>query len=144
MLGCLTNVVSENNHARKTHVLHLIIFLLSRVRRTFSRKFRNVENSGDYSVTTKSITIAVYPVYSPSCGKQFARFTKYVNYSPRCTGCHQNNFLYSAQYHRAQCTIHAFEVFRALCMPNHDDKYPTRPGFEPGTSRHKWRHSHKL
>ena len=43
--------------------------------------------------------------------------------------------LYSAQYHRQHCTLHAFEQFEALYMHNHDDKYPARPGFEPGTSR---------
>ena len=37
--------------------------------------------------------------------------------------------LYSAQYHRQHCTLHAFEQFGALCVHNHDDKYP---GFEPG------------
>ena len=39
--------------------------------------------------------------------------------------------IYSARY----CTLQAFEQFRALYMHNHDDKYPARPGFEPGTSR---------
>ena len=29
----------------------------------------------------------------------------------------------------------AFEQFGALYMQNHDDKYPARPGFEPGSSR---------
>ena len=43
--------------------------------------------------------------------------------------------LYSAQYHRQHCTLHAFEQFGALSMHNHDDKYPSRPGFEPGTPR---------
>ena len=43
--------------------------------------------------------------------------------------------LYSAQYHRQHCTLHAFEQFGALYMHNHDDKYPPRPGFEPGTPR---------
>ena len=43
--------------------------------------------------------------------------------------------LYSAQNHRQHCTLHAFEQFGALYMHNHDDKYPARPGFEPGTSR---------
>ena len=43
--------------------------------------------------------------------------------------------LYSAQYHRRHCTLHAFEQFGALYMHNHDDKYPSRPGFEPGTPR---------
>ena len=28
-----------------------------------------------------------------------------------------------------------FEQFGALYMHNHDDKYPARPGFEPGTFR---------
>ena len=43
--------------------------------------------------------------------------------------------LYSAQYHRQHCTLHTFEQFGALYMHNHDDKYPSRPGFEPGTRR---------
>ena len=43
--------------------------------------------------------------------------------------------LYSAQYHRQYCPLHSFEQFRALYIHNHDDKYPARPGFEPGTSR---------
>ena len=43
--------------------------------------------------------------------------------------------LYSAQYQRQHRTLHAFEQFGALYMHNHDDKYPSRPGFEPGTPR---------
>ena len=43
--------------------------------------------------------------------------------------------LYSAQYHRQQCTLHASEQFGPLYIHNHDDKYPARPGLEPGTSR---------
>ena len=43
--------------------------------------------------------------------------------------------LYSAKYHRQHCTLYSFEQFRALYMQNHDDKYPSRPGFEPGTPR---------
>ena len=43
--------------------------------------------------------------------------------------------LYSAQYHMQHCTFHAFEQFGALYMHNYDDKYPARPGFEPGTSK---------
>ena len=43
--------------------------------------------------------------------------------------------LYSTQYHRQHCTHHAFVQFGALYMHNHDDKYPARPGFKPGTSR---------
>ena len=43
--------------------------------------------------------------------------------------------LYSAQYHRQHCTLQAFEQFGALYMQNHNDKYPARQGFEPGTSR---------
>ena len=31
--------------------------------------------------------------------------------------------LYSAQYHRRYCTLHAFGQFGALYMHNHDDKY---------------------
>ena len=43
--------------------------------------------------------------------------------------------LYSAQYHRQHCTLHAFEQFGALYIHSHDDKYPSRPGFEPGTPK---------
>ena len=43
--------------------------------------------------------------------------------------------LYSAQYHRQHCTLQAFEQLGELYMHNHDDKYPARQGFEPGTSR---------
>ena len=43
--------------------------------------------------------------------------------------------IYSARYHRQQCTLHVFEQFGALYMYNHDDKYPSRPEFEPGTPR---------
>ena len=43
--------------------------------------------------------------------------------------------LYSAQYHREPCTLNSFEQFGALYMHNHDDKYPSRPGFEPCTPR---------
>ena len=43
--------------------------------------------------------------------------------------------LYSAQYHRQHCTLHAFEQFGTLYMHNHYDKNPSRPGFEPGTPR---------
>ena len=32
-------------------------------------------------------------------------------------------------------TLHTFEQFGALYMHNHDDTYPVRPGFEPGTSK---------
>ena len=35
-----------------------------------------------------------------------------------------SKFLYSAQYHRQNCTLQAFEQFGALHMHNHDDKYP--------------------
>ena len=45
--------------------------------------------------------------------------------------------LYSTLYHRQHCTLHAFEQFGTLYMHNHDDKYPARSGFEPGTSRLK-------
>ena len=45
--------------------------------------------------------------------------------------------LYSAQYHRQHCTLHAFEQFGALHMHSQDDKYPSRPGFEPGTPSYK-------
>ena len=43
-------------------------------------------------------------------------------------------FFYSAQYHRQHYTFHVFEKFWALYMHSHDDKYPSQPGFEPGTS----------
>ena len=46
-----------------------------------------------------------------------------------------SSVLYSAQYHRQHCTLHAFEQFGALYMHNHDDKYPSRPGFKPGILR---------
>ena len=32
-------------------------------------------------------------------------------------------------------TAHSIEQFGALYMHNHDYKYPSRPGFEPGTHR---------
>ena len=58
-------------------------------------------------------------------------------------------FFYSAQYHRQHRTLHAFEQLGALCMlctmtnirpvyavyAVYDDKYPSRPRFEPGTPR---------
>ena len=47
----------------------------------------------------------------------------------------KGSLFYSAQYHRQHCTLQAFEQFGALHMHNHDNKYPARPGFEPGTSR---------
>ena len=37
--------------------------------------------------------------------------------------------------HRQHCTLQAFEQFGALYMHNHDDKYPSRPGFKHGISR---------
>ena len=43
--------------------------------------------------------------------------------------------LYSTHYHRQHCTLRAFEQLGALYMHNHDDKYPARPGFEPGSSK---------
>ena len=39
---------------------------------------------------------------------------------------------YSVQYHRQHYTLQAFEHFGALYMHNLDDKYQSRPGFEPG------------
>ena len=36
---------------------------------------------------------------------------------------------------RQHCTLHAFEQFGTLYMHNHKNKYPSRPGFEPGTPR---------
>ena len=45
--------------------------------------------------------------------------------------------LYSAQYHMQHCALHAFEQFGALYMHNQNDKYPSRPGFEPGSPRYK-------
>ena len=33
------------------------------------------------------------------------------------------------------CILQAFKQFGTLYMHNHDDKYPVRPGFDPGTSR---------
>ena len=43
--------------------------------------------------------------------------------------------LHRAQYHRQHYALQAFEQFGGLYMHSHDDKYPARPGFEPGTSR---------
>ena len=43
--------------------------------------------------------------------------------------------LNDAQYHMQHFTLHAFELFGALYVHNHDDKYLSRPGFEPVTSR---------
>ena len=43
-------------------------------------------------------------------------------------------FIVHMQYHRQHCTHLAFEQLGALYMHNHADKYPARPGFEPGTS----------
>ena len=43
--------------------------------------------------------------------------------------------LYSALYCRQHCTLHAFEQFGELYMHRQDDKYLSRPGFEPGTPR---------
>ena len=40
---------------------------------------------------------------------------------------------YSAQYHMQYCTLQAFKQFGPL-MHNHNDKYPARSGFAPGTS----------
>ena len=57
-----------------------------------------------------------------------------------CPNLISNDFivvLYSAQYHRQHYVLHAFEQFGALYMHNHDDKYPARPGFEPGTLGYK-------
>ena len=42
--------------------------------------------------------------------------------------------LYSAQYHRRHCTLHALEQFGALYMHSPDGKYSTWPGFETSTS----------
>ena len=47
--------------------------------------------------------------------------------------CMTPRVIYSAQYPRQHCKLHAFDQFGALYMHNHDDKYPPRPGFEPGT-----------
>ena len=43
--------------------------------------------------------------------------------------------VYSAQYHRQHCTLHAFEQFGALYMHNYDDNYPLQAGFEPSISK---------
>ena len=40
---------------------------------------------------------------------------------------------YCALYHKQHRTLQAFEHFGAVLMHNLDDKYPTRPGFEPST-----------
>ena len=60
-----------------------------------------------------------------------ARSRDYVLFLFRMT----SRVLYSAQYYRQHFTLHAFEQFGALYMHNQDDKYPARPGFEPGTCR---------
>ena len=53
-----------------------------------------------------------------------------------------SRFLYSAQYHRQQFTLHAFQQFGALYLHNHVDKSPARPGFEPSQvtspSEYEW------
>ena len=51
-------------------------------------------------------------------------------YSYRMT----SRVLYSAQYHKQHCTLQAFEQLGAPYIHNLDDKYRTRPGFEPSTS----------
>ena len=38
---------------------------------------------------------------------------------------------YSAQYHRQHCTLHAFEQFGALYMPNHDPWSETLAQYQP-------------
>ena len=43
--------------------------------------------------------------------------------------------LYSAQYHSQHFKHQTFEPFGALYMLSHYNKYPVRPGFEPGTLR---------
>ena len=40
-----------------------------------------------------------------------------------------SSLLYRAQHHVQHCTLQAFELFGALYMHNHDDKYPPRLGF---------------
>ena len=52
-----------------------------------------------------------------------------------CPTLISNSVPYSAQYHRQHCTLPAFEQFGALYMHNHDDKYSSRPVFEPGNPR---------
>ena len=42
--------------------------------------------------------------------------------------------LYSAQYHRQHCTLHAFKQFGALYMHNHDDNL-VPPGYKPQSIR---------
>ena len=60
-----------------------------------------------------------------------ARSRNYALLSFRMT----SRVLYSSQYHRQHRTLHAFGQFGALYRHNHDDKYLSRPGFEPGTPR---------
>ena len=63
-----------------------------------------------------------------------------VPYSYRMTP----RVLYSAQYHRHHCTLHAFEQFGALFMHSPNDKHPTQPEFEPSTSEpHPVQMSHR-
>ena len=46
-----------------------------------------------------------------------------------------SRILYSAQYHRQHCAPHALEQLGGLHMHSPDDKYPSRPGFEPRSPR---------
>ena len=43
-------------------------------------------------------------------------------------------FLYCAQFHGQHCTSQAFEQLEVLYIHNVDQKQPTRPGLEPGTT----------
>ena len=58
-----------------------------------------------------------------------------MSYSYRMTP----RVLYSEQYHRQHCTLHAFEQFGALYMHNRNDKHPTQPGFEPSRPTSEFR-----
>ena len=47
----------------------------------------------------------------------------------------QGFFIVYSTIYRQYCTRQAFEQFGALYIHNDHDKYPSRPGFEPSTSR---------
>ena len=70
------------------------------------------------------------PGYS-SVGVNLCGYIETIPYLLRMT----SRIVCSTQYHRQQCTLRAFEQLGALFMHSHDDKYPARLGFEPGTSR---------
>ena len=52
-----------------------------------------------------------------------------------CPTLISNDFKGSLECTVQHCTLHALEQFGSLYIHTHDEKYPARPGFEPGTSR---------